>query len=59
MWVVREDDPPVNRMAAAQVVHSTNKNGRKAGGEGGVMHVSALFHRHLIDLNHFYCVAIF
>jgi hypothetical protein len=59
MWVVREDDTAVNRMAAAQVVHSTNKNGTKRAGEGGALRVSALFHSYVVDFHAFCCVAIF
>ncbi|WP_426805168.1 hypothetical protein [Stenotrophomonas sp. SrG] len=49
----------VDGLTAAQVVHSTNKIGRKPAGEAGVTHVSAVFHSHLLDLNTFSCVAIF
>jgi len=47
------------RLTAAQVVHSTNKNGTKPGGEARVTRVSALFHSHIIDFIAFCCVAIF
>ncbi|WP_367347115.1 hypothetical protein [Stenotrophomonas bentonitica] len=47
------------RLTAAQVVHSTNKNGTKPGGEARVTRVSALFHSHDVDFIGFYYVAIF
>jgi hypothetical protein len=49
----------LERLTAAQVVHSTNKNGTKPGGEARVTRVSALFHSHLVDFPIFCCVAIF
>ncbi|HDS0922317.1 TPA: hypothetical protein QDZ10_000768 [Stenotrophomonas maltophilia] len=54
-----DDRSAAERLTAAQVVHSTNKIGRKPAGEAGVTHVSAVFHSHPIDLYAFCCVAIF
>jgi hypothetical protein len=54
-----DDRSAAERLTAAQVVHSTNKIGRKPAGEAGVTHVSAVFHSHPVDLYVFCCVAIF
>jgi hypothetical protein len=56
---VCDDRQGAERLTAAQVVHSTNKFGIKRAGEGGIPHVSAVFHSHPIDFNGVCCVAIF
>jgi hypothetical protein len=59
IWVTCDYRGDVDGLTAAQVVHSTNKIGRKPAGEAGVTHVSAVFHSHLLDFHTFSCVAIF
>ncbi|MFI8717427.1 hypothetical protein ACIGHF_05995 [Stenotrophomonas sp. NPDC077464] len=49
MQAAREDSAALDRLTAAQVVHSTNKFGTKPEGEARVTHVSALFHSYLVD----------
>jgi len=57
--VAGEDVGGRKRLTAAQVVHSTNKNGTKPGSEADVVGVSALFHSYLVDFTCFCYVAIF
>jgi hypothetical protein len=59
MQAICEDASSTSRLTVAQVVHSTNKFGRKWAGEAGDPRVSAVFHSYPIDLHAFYDVAIF